>query len=179
MEKEQIILLEDMFNRYFSHLVLYSGKLVGSREAAEDIVQDVFLRLFETKRLKRVTPPFLFTCVKNASLNYLNLSKKKTIPLSPIQEYIPEKDIQEEIAHMQQLERLDAAIESLPAKCKEIFKRVYLQGQRYEDVAMQLEISYHTVKAHMNAAFSHLRKQLLVLFFFLRNVKFTRNKKKS
>lgn len=39
MEKEQIILLEELFNRYFSHLVLYSGKLVGSQEPAEDIVQ--------------------------------------------------------------------------------------------------------------------------------------------
>lgn len=96
------------------------------------------------------------------------------VPLSPAQEFIPDKDVQEEIAHMQQLERLDTAIESLPAKCKEIFKRVYLQGQRYEDVATQLEISYHTVKAHMTTAFKHLRKHLLVLLFLLRNVKFKR-----
>ncbi|WP_065220435.1 MULTISPECIES: RNA polymerase sigma factor [Butyricimonas] len=174
MEKEQIILLEELFTRYFSHLVLYSGKLVGSREPAEDIVQDVFLHLFETKRLKYATSSFLFTCVKNASLNYINLSKKRTIPLSSTQEAIPEKDIQEEIAHMQQLERLDVAIESLPAKCKEIFKQVYLQGQRYEDVASQFGISYHTVKAHMTTAFQHLRKHLLVLLFLLRNVKFAR-----
>ena len=96
------------------------------------------------------------------------------ISLSPIQEFIPDKDIQDEIIHMQQLERLDTAIESLPTKCKEIFKRVYLQGQRYEDVSMQLGISYHTVKAHMTSAFKYLRKHLLILLFFLRNVKFKR-----
>ena len=174
MEKDQIILLEQLFNRYFSHLVLYSRKLIGAQEPAEDIVQDVFLHLFESKRLKYTTPSFLFTCVKNASLNYINFSKKRMISLSPIQEFIPDKDIQDEIIHMQQLERLDTAIESLPAKCKEIFKRVYLQGQRYEDVSMQLGISYHTVKAHMTSAFKHLRKHFLILLFLLRNVKFKR-----
>lgn len=128
MEKEQIILLEELFNRYFSHLVLYSGKLVGSQEPAEDIVQDVFLHLFETKRLKYATSSFLFTCVKNASLNYIHLSKKRTVPLSPAQEAIPEKDIHEEIAHMQQLERLDAAIESLPCQMQRDFQTGIFAG---------------------------------------------------
>ena len=48
MEKDQIILLEQLFNRYFSHLVLYSRKLIGAQEPAEDIVQDVFLHLYDS-----------------------------------------------------------------------------------------------------------------------------------
>ncbi|WP_294142200.1 sigma-70 family RNA polymerase sigma factor [uncultured Sanguibacteroides sp.] len=171
MEKDQILVLEELFNRYFSHLVLYSRKLIKNSEAAEDIVQDVFLRLFESGRLKQVSPSFLFTCVKNASLNYLHSSLNKYIPISSEQDQIPDKEIQEEIDHMKQLEQLDEAIEALPDKCKDIFTRVYLQQQRYEDVAVQLNISYHTVKAHMSTAFKHLRKQLLLLLIFFRNVK--------
>ena len=90
MEKDQIILLEQLFNRYFSHLVLYSRKLIGAQEPAEDIVQDVFLHLFESKRLKYTTPSFLFTCVKNASLNYINFSKKRMNDwILPLNHYQP------------------------------------------------------------------------------------------
>ena len=46
MEKDQVILLEQLFNRYFSHLVLYSRKLIGAQEPAEEIFQYVFLQLF-------------------------------------------------------------------------------------------------------------------------------------
>lgn len=82
-----------------------------------------------------------------------------------------DEDINENVAYMEQLERLDSAIESLPSKCKEVFTLVYLKQQRYEDVAMQLNVSYHTVKAHMTTAFKHIRKNLLLLFFFFRSVK--------
>lgn len=152
--------------------MLYSRNLIKNSESAEDIVQDVFLRLFESGRLEQASPSFLFTCVKNASLNYLHSSLNKHIPISFEQNQISDKEIQEEISHMEQLEELDKAIEALPDKCKDIFIRVYLQQQRYEDVAVQLNISYHTVKAHMSSAFKHLRKRLLLLFILFRNVKF-------
>ena len=170
VNKEQL-LLEKLFNRYFSHLVLYARKLVGEKASAEDIVQDLFLRLYESHKLERVTPSFLFICVKNASLNYLSSSRQKQVSLSVMQEQIPDEDINENVAYMEQLERLDSAIESLPSKCKEVFTLVYLKQQRYEDVAMQLNVSYHTVKAHMTTAFKHIRKNLLLLFFFFRSVK--------
>jgi RNA polymerase sigma factor, sigma-70 family len=170
VNKEQL-LLEKLFNRYFSHLVLYARKLVGEEASAEDIVQDLFLRLYENDNLERVTPSFLFVCVKNASLNYLSSARQKQVPLSVMQEQIPDEDIHENVAYMERLERLDAAIESLPDKCKEVFILVYLKQQRYEDVATQLNISYHTVKAHMTTAFKHIRKNLLLLFFFFQSVK--------
>lgn len=168
--KEQL-LLEKLFSRYFSHLVLYARKLVGEEASAEDIVQDTFLRLYETHRLENVTPSFLFICIKNASLNYLSSSQRRQIPLSIMQEQIPDDDINGNVVYMERLERLDSAIESLPSKCKEVFTLVYLNQQRYEDVAMQLNISYHTVKAHMTTAFKHIRKNLLCLFLFFRSIK--------
>lgn len=148
-------------------------KITGSKEESEDIVQEVFLRLFERGRLENVTPTFLFLCVKNASLNYVQSARhnKRMVPIFPEMEIMSE-DVQDGIEHMRQLERLDAAIETLPPKCKEVFCKVYLQEQKYEEVAEQLHISYHTVKAHMNMAFQLLKKKLLVLSFWIKSVKF-------
>ena len=78
MEKDQIILLEQLFNRYFSHLVLYSRKLIGAQEPAEDIVQDVFLHLFESKRLKYTTPSFLFTSLPFKNSSRIKIYKMKS-----------------------------------------------------------------------------------------------------
>ena len=104
--------------------------------------------------------------------------RRRTVPISSKEESIPE-DVQDEIEHMRQLERLDAAIEALPPKCKEVFCRVYLNEQKYEEVAEQLHISFHTVKAHINMAFQLLRKEFLILFFYVRNVKFQVSAEKS
>lgn len=171
METQQMILLEQLFNSYFSHLVIYSQKITGNRETSEDLVQDLFLRLLENKYLQNITPSYLFICAKNASLNYLKSPLKKYIPLDPRQEQIQDNDTSEAIAHMNRLEKLDAAINALPPKCKEIFIQVYLHKQSYEDIASQLNISYHTVKAHMNKAFLLIRKQVILLFIIFRDVK--------
>jgi RNA polymerase sigma-70 factor, ECF subfamily len=158
------VLLKKLFDQYFGHLVIFANRIVESRPLAEDIVQEVFLKLWENGRLKTSTPLFLFNCVKNAAINYqkkagikyISLPEERQIAATPENE-----DIFEEKERMEKLEQLYQAIEKLPPQSREVLKLVYLQKQKYAEVALQMEISLNTVRSHMYSAMKLLRQHLL------------------
>jgi RNA polymerase sigma-70 factor (ECF subfamily) len=168
-------LLKKLFDKYFAHLVIFSKQIVRERTIAEDIVQEVFLGLWEKDKLKMESVNFLYSCVKNSSINYLHSKKGKTHKVSD-SIILDVKDdsfsFNDEIEKMKELELLYSAIEELPPQCKEVLKKVYLNDQKYADVAKELNISLNTVKTHMYKAFKLLRQKLsatslLYFFYFL------------
>ena len=78
---------EALFRQYYPSMCVIAGKLVANREVAEDIVQDVFIRLWEKKAEYDKIPDFrtfLYVAVRNLCYNYLR-DKKKTIDFSQIE----------------------------------------------------------------------------------------------
>lgn len=154
-------LLKKLFDRYFPHLVIYAKQIVGSREVAEDVVQEVFLKLWQKDKLQMKSLNYLYSCVKNASINYTYSKEGKVLKISD--EFIPaivadDYSIDQEIEKMKLLEELYTAIEKLPPQSREVLKLVYLKRQKYTDVAEQMGISLNTVKTHMTRAYKLLRK---------------------
>ena len=84
---------EALFRQYYPSMCVIAGKLVANREVAEDIVQDVFIRLWEKKAEYDKIPDFrtfLYVAVRNLCYNYLR-DKKKTIDFSQIE--LPDKQL--------------------------------------------------------------------------------------
>ncbi|MGE0079532.1 MAG: sigma-70 family RNA polymerase sigma factor [Bacteroidales bacterium] len=166
-------LLKELFDLYFGHLVIFSKRIVKSSAVAEDVVQEVFLNLWKNERLESCSPQFLYRCVRNASINYI---KSGRLRYSSVSEMLlvsvadDSNSIDEEVEKMQQLESLYQAIEKLPPQCREVLKEVYLKKQKYADVAVQMNISLNTVRAHMYNAVKLLREYLVLLYclFILR-----------
>lgn len=172
MNKIENIDFKHLYIVNYPKLKRFAIEYILSEDEAEDIVQDVFLALWDKKEALDMPVniiAFLFTATRNRCLDYLrhqNVIKKNfanlheqqrsviainTLALEEFDQSILEEDIED---------ILSRAINSLPEKCKEIFTKVRLEGKKHKEVAETLNISTHTIEAQMNIAYKKLRVQL-------------------
>jgi RNA polymerase sigma-70 factor (ECF subfamily) len=162
--------LESLFDRYHDRLCLYSFGIVSNENAAEEIVNDIFFKIWSRRdhiHIKTGIKPYLYRSVFNASAEYLNKSPvKKESSNVEIDRQIMELagSNEEYIFNVLQDEEIDRdvlnAIEKLPGRCKEIFCLSRFELLSYAEIAEQLNISVNTVKTQIGRALENLRKQL-------------------
>lgn len=161
-DKKSFALLVD---KYHHQLCLYALHLTNDRDESKDIVQNVFLRLWQQRhRLENVTniKSFLYSAVYNGFLNYLR-DRKNLLDIEKVQ--ISEID---SIAHSdsedlinRQLKVVKKQIEKLPPKCKRVFLLSKQEGLTNIEIADFMGISEKTVENHISKAFRRLRDALL------------------
>ena len=173
ISRKRTILFENVYNSCFSKLKHFALQYVMIEEDAENIVQDIFLKLWEKHDLLENHPQlesFLFLSVKNSSLNFLRIkttSQKVTsmlleeqaislrLNIHSLEQFDDSLFSQENIE-----ERLNNAIQNLPERCAEIFRLSKIEGKRQKDIAEQLKISIHTVETQMGIAYKKLKLEL-------------------
>lgn len=156
--------LKVLFNRLYSPLCVYAYQFIQNSESAEEIVQDTFVKIWETRDEINVIQSFksyLFTTVKNKCINYVEHEKIKNKYANQIianqnfdinpDDFFIEPDL---------LEKIEKSINSLPPKRKEIFKLSRESGLKYKEIAAKLDISVKTVEAQMSLAIKQLRTDL-------------------
>jgi RNA polymerase sigma-70 factor, ECF subfamily len=162
IEQGNIKAYELLFRKYYKELCLFSLKFVRQQEIAEEIVQDIFIVFWEKEKgisLQVSVKAYLYTAVKNSSLNYMkSLFAKQSFDRDFLQKDIlmahPSPD---EIGY-KELENLVAeAIAMLPERCKIIFSLSRNAGLSYQEIADQLNISVKTVEAQMSIAIKKLK----------------------
>lgn len=165
---------EQLFNSHFQYLCNFAKQYVDDMDIAQDLTQKVFIRLWEKREEldpKLSIKAYLFTSVKNRCLNYLRDQKKyrskildldcADVEIAVEEDYFAEKELSEKI---------EAALASLPEKCRQVFEMSRYQGLKYKEIAEELDISQKTVEAHMSKAMKILRtllKPFIWLLFFL------------
>ena len=162
---------QQLFRDHYEPLCARAFQMVHDRKASEDIVQDVFLAFWRMDRggfpnLKTVKT-FLYNSVQHRCLNYLrdleirdrNYRNLKREELD--EDYFLCQQIRAEV-----VAELFGAIDELPDKCKEIFKRSYVDGQEDKKIAEELDISLNTIKTQKQRAKSYLRGRLGDLFVY-------------
>lgn len=156
--QRQIALCDDMaayrklYDKLHRELFLFSYSIIRSREIAEEIVSDVFIKLWrirnELPAIENLTV-FLYTIAKNLSINHITRNyKHPKVSLDTIEvENIATFDNGEELFISAELtRRVNQAIQGLPSQCKLIFQLVREHGLRYKEVAAVLGISELTVR---------------------------------
>lgn len=168
---------------YFPKLVRFSQSYVLSRHDAENIVQDIFLYLWEHRELIESLGninAFLFTLVKNRCIDFLRKqtqSKNQKQPLSELQEkelhlklYSLQKFDESNLSNAEISTIITNAINTLPERCREIFILSRLDGLRHKEIATQLNISTNTIEGQIAIALGKLKKELkdfVPLFIFI------------
>lgn len=155
---------EKLFRELYKPLVAYAFRFVRDLAAAENIVQDVFLKLWQNRKSISITTSFehyLFRSVRNHSLNQLDKSKVRAEYLRHQMEneqtpddyssFFPEPGL---------LDKIELAISALPEKRQEIFRLAREEGLKYREIADRLKISIKTVEAQMTLALKQLRGSL-------------------
>lgn len=156
--QQRIALYEDMkayeqlYGLLADGLLRFSLAFVKSREAAEEIVSDVFIKLWQIRgRLAEIgnLKVYLYTIARNFSYNYLTRHYKKVV-LS-LDDADPEVFISIDnpetlCISAEAVGRIREAIRQLPPQCRMIFTLVKEEGMRYKEVAEVLHVSVLTVR---------------------------------
>ncbi|MFH6956891.1 RNA polymerase sigma factor [Flavobacterium aquidurense] len=165
-----------LIDTYHHKLCVYANSLVKNIYSAEDIVQNVFIKVWEQRtRLKtdHALKSFLYKLVYN---EFIDLYRKNQSLFSLEKSYYDALNavIQEEDSESFQrvLNVVNKEIQNLPPKCKEVFILSKKEGLTNIEIAEHLDVSIKTVEAQITKAFSILRsslderiKSFLFLFF--------------
>ncbi|MEI7524476.1 MAG: RNA polymerase sigma-70 factor [Mariniphaga sp.] len=163
---------EAIFKKYFPALRKYA-QLFVQEQAAEDIVQDILIYLWEQRENLRIhtsTEAYLFRSVYQRCLSQIKQKNIHSRHLSQIEIDLRQAELsyfdsdQNEVIRtlfMNDLSHdLNNAIESLPARCREVFELSFLQDYQNKQISEKLNISVNTVESHITNALKTLRRKL-------------------
>lgn len=148
----------ELFRRYYDRLLYFSNSFVKCKEAAEEIVEDVFVAVWNHREnLLNISnlKTYLYVAVKNYSINYLKRSGPSfyedlnSLDVSFIDVSPNPEDM---VIASEMLKAINKAVAELPPKCRMIYKLVKEDGLRYKEVAHILNISNRTVENHIAKA---------------------------
>lgn len=153
-----------IFATLFIKLVHYIMGLTGDRHKAEDIVQHVFMKLWENRSSLDINTSIKNYLYRSSHNRFIDLyrQEQKQFRLSDMIYYKTQME-EEEVDDGQislEKQKLRAAIEKLPPKRKEIFKLNKFRGLEYTEIATQLNISVKTVENHMGKALKLIRDEV-------------------
>ena len=172
-EQEKRIRFEDVYLSYFSKMKYFAKEYVISEEDAENIVQDVFVELWENKEMLNMHMnliAYLFTTIKNKCLNHLRhklvvqetaskLQEEYTISLRMNLDSLEAFD--NNLFSDQDIEKIiSRALDTLSEKCRTIFIMSKIEGKKQKEIAQELNISINTIETQMGIAYKKLRIEL-------------------
>ena len=155
---------EELFTEYYRPLSVFALKYVGDLETAKEIVQNLFVHLYETRRTLIVTTSlksYLFQAVRNRCLNHIKQIQIQRIHLDHYQfEQEEAEDMETKIRATELEYRIFGIIENLPPQTNNIFTMSRVKGLTNSEIAEKLEISKRTVETQISNALKALRKNL-------------------
>jgi RNA polymerase sigma-70 factor (family 1) len=150
--------LAELHELYFYRLYRLAYSIIANKETAEEITNDVFLKIWERKHLLRdIANPelYLLKCSRNRALEFL---RSKRLPVEELEEGFHDFPVEWETSPEQILissemvRHINKVIDQLAPKCKLIFLLVKESNLKYREVADLLHISIKTVEAQMSIA---------------------------
>ena len=168
-----------LYELHWANLVSYAALIAGEK-SAKDIVHDVFLKVWLNRanlQDKETLRPYLMRSVYNMSLNVL----RNTAGVEFVDSYIDNQidfksagelnfdnsDVVKRLYDRDTALQLEQAIDQLPERCREIFRRSYIEGQSHKEIATELGISVSTVDNQIYKALKILRSLLTENLFLL------------
>jgi RNA polymerase sigma-70 factor (ECF subfamily) len=175
LRKGELEAFDAVFEKYGARLFGFAMKYLKSKEETEELVQDVFLKIWENrKNLKKDSSlkSYLFTISYHDICKFFRKKQlhgklKEEIGLTTDSSVDPE----EQIDYQSTLEQLEKLIEKLPPKQKIIFGKSRKEGKSTREIAEEMQLAPGTVDNHISAALKFLRKHIsgsnLALSLFL------------
>jgi len=156
---------ESLFRSFYVSLVRYAKTLVKDQDTAEEVVQELFVRLWQEREkisIESSLNGYLFRSVHNRCLHYIDHRKvveRHAEAMSGRQQQTDE-DPYEILRYKDLQERIARILEKLPERCGMIFCMNRFEGFKYSEIAEKLSVSVKTVEASMGRALKEFRKEL-------------------
>jgi RNA polymerase sigma-70 factor (ECF subfamily) len=177
-----LVAFEELYQQYYIFLCLIAEHIVRNPSDAEEIVSDVFVKLWNIReKIEIITSikAYLVKAVHNTSINFLEQSKI----INKLTDYLNNSDYKllawdsdyplGRLYEKEIMNILDHGINTLPDACRQIFILSRNENMKYGDIANKLGISVNTVKTQMKIALARLREilkdYLMILLLFMVN----------
>lgn len=162
---------EELFRRNYQRLCQRVHRITRDADAAEDIVQEVFVNFWNSEQRQHIATPeaYLYRAVINKALNYASSQKRR----AELEEHYREEQSlatnnTDQDIHLQELQlKITQAIAALPPMCQKVFLLSRYEEMTHKEIANFLSISTNTVDNHIKKALALLRKILLSLLLVL------------
>jgi RNA polymerase sigma-70 factor (family 1) len=156
---------ERTFRKYYDRLCNYANSLLKEEDEAEEVVQTVFLSIWEKRSELEITlslKSYLYRAVHNHCLNRFKHAAVRESHRDYTQHFLPQSyESVTEVIHANELEeRIEAAVSSLPEQCQLAFRMSRFEELKYQEIADQLGISIKTVENQIGKALKILRSAL-------------------
>lgn len=164
---------EILYDRYWEKLLIHSMHLLHSEPEAEEVVQNVFMKIWRSREkiaIKNTFNTYISTCVKYEIITMLTRQKRQKeadnfqFSRTGGNHY---NNISEKVDYESTRQELETGMLHLPEKCQLVFRLSREQGLSEKQISSQLDISGKTVQAHMTKALKLLRSNLQQWLFSL------------
>jgi len=166
-QEDDQIAFKDLYAFYFFKLVQFCNAIVRCREAAEEIINDVFINMWKRRsHLYKIEnfDVYVYVAVKNQSLDYLSRNHfKEVVDIGALSgEYLKfSVDPEQLMITAEMKKKIEKAVDQLPPRCRLIFKLIKEDGLKYQEVAGILGISIKTVEAQLSIAMKRLTSAII------------------
>ena len=168
--------LEKLFNHYYPRLYGFSKSFLKWDEGIDDILQEVFLKIYQNRKNIRSTETFqayIFTITKNLVLNELRSrlneqkARERLFQNSVAREYL----LSEKLEYLELQEKIGEIIRQIPERQQEVYLLSRKDGLSHKEIARKLDISEKTVEYHITHALAAIKKNmeelgLLAMLYF-------------
>lgn len=181
IQKNDRVAFYHLYEKYSKRLYGFVLRYIKQKEDAEEIVQEVFVKIWESRNkidAYSSFESFLFTIAYNSTMSLLRKrtnEKKYLEHLKLLQQPDNSLEIIEEIHFNELNDRVQSLLNELTPRQKEIFLLSREDGLSHDEIAKKLDVTVNTVKKHMVNTLAYLKSKLdtslsinlLFLFFFI------------
>ena len=154
--------VEILFRKYYAGLCKSLYRTLRDASFAEDIVQEVFLKVWEMRdnlKLDEAMQAYLYRSCYNTALNFLK-QQKKTTGDAVLENLTTSETAEKNLGYLETETEILKAIDTLPPKTKLVFSMSRFEELSYKEIAERLDISVKSVEKHMGIALQRLRENL-------------------
>lgn len=164
--------LDELFRRHYVNLCRVALRFVNNEQEAEDIVQNLFVSIWEKRAGHNddvgAVGSYLRRAVRNRSLNFLRDQKRIPVDDADIPDTMGGGQLADDNLNQDELRnRINIAIDALPERCRLVFVMSKIEEMTHKEIAEALDISPKTVENQMTRAYRFLREWLGVISLVL------------
>lgn len=171
-DQEAMALLRDndkraltvIFKKYWGRLYNSAFNLMKDSDSSEDVVQEIFIRLWERRETLRITATlraYLYASCRYEVLRQIRLNKNvRSDVFDDLENKVSTPAVYGNLEHREMIEQVDRIIDGMPDRCKEVFKMSRERNLSHKEIASELGISQKTVENHISKGLAILRAAL-------------------
>lgn len=162
----------ELYDRYKGLLYIQAFKMLGDDEEAKDVVQEMFIKIWETRKsitVNTTVESYIFRSIRHKVIDFIRHQKTISRYLDSLESYMEKGTaaLDESYIEKETLALFKKEVANLPARMREVFDLSRNQGLSHKQIAEQLNISEHTVKKQINKAIKQMRLRINLSLFSL------------